>query len=116
MIPVDAGSFFGLSIDNIVAFVKGRGSFSMVEYAKLDAESAASLVDSFGALFVELASGVTKIRPQKDDSNVHMPLHEIGRASCMSRSVIRPLSELEYSIYATLTMPSSNRLTTPATP
>ena len=42
----------------------------MVEYAKLDAESAASLVDSFGDLFVELASGVTKIRPQRDDSNV----------------------------------------------
>ena len=42
----------------------------MVEYAKLDAELAASLVYSFGDLFVELASGVTKIRPQRDDSNV----------------------------------------------
>ena len=70
MSPVDAWSVFGLSIDNIVAFVKGRGSFSMVEYAKLDAESAMSLVDSFGDLFVEFASGVTKIRPQRDDSNV----------------------------------------------
>ena len=70
MSPVDVGSIFGLSIDNIVAFVKGRGLFSMVEYAKLDAELAASLVNSFGALFVELASGVTKILPQKDDSNV----------------------------------------------
>ena len=61
MSPVDAGSFFGLSIDNIAAFVKGRGSFSMVECAKLDAESAAPLVDSLGALFVELESGVTII-------------------------------------------------------
>ena len=59
--PVDAGIVFGLCIDNIVAFVKVRGLFSMVEYAKLDSESSASLVDSFGALFVELASGVTEI-------------------------------------------------------
>ena len=42
----------------------------MVEYAKLDAESAASLVDLFGDLSVELASSVTKIRPQRDNSNV----------------------------------------------
>ena len=61
MSPIDAGSVFGLSIDKIVALVKGRGSFNMVEYVKLDAELAASLVDSFGALFVELASGVTQI-------------------------------------------------------
>ena len=37
---------------------------------KLDVESAASLVDSFGDLFVELTSGVIKIRPQRDDSDV----------------------------------------------
>ena len=61
MIPVDAGSVFGISIDNIVDFVKGRGSSIMAEYAKLDSESATSLVDSFWALFVELTSGVTKI-------------------------------------------------------
>ena len=70
MSPVNAGSVFGISIDNIVAFVKGQGPFSMVEYAKLYAESAASLVDSFGDMFVELASGVSKIQPQRDDSNV----------------------------------------------
>ena len=56
--------------EKIVAFMKGRGLFTMVEYAKFDAESAASLVDSFGALFIKLASGVTNIRPQRDNSNV----------------------------------------------
>ena len=61
MNPNDAGSIFGLSVDNIVAFVKGRGLFSMVEYVNLDAESAASLLNSFGALLVKLVSGVTKI-------------------------------------------------------
>ena len=70
MIPVDAGIVFGVSVENIVAFMKGRGSFTMVEYAKFDAESAASLVDSFGALFIRLASGVTNIRPQRDSPNV----------------------------------------------
>ena len=65
----DAGIFFGVSVYNIVAFVKGRGSLTMVKYAKLDAESAASLVDSFRALFVKLASGVTNIRPQRDSPN-----------------------------------------------
>ena len=70
MSPVNAGSVFGLSVDNIVAFLKGQGSFIRVEYEKLDAESVASLIDSFGTLFVEFASGVTNIRPQRDDCNV----------------------------------------------
>ena len=70
MIPVDAGILFGVYVENIVAFMKGRGSFTMVEYAKFDADSAASLVDSFGYLFIKLASGVTNIRPQRDISNV----------------------------------------------
>ena len=46
----------------------------MVEYERFDAESAASLVDSFGALFVKLVSGVKNIRPQRDSSNV--AIHE----------------------------------------
>ena len=49
---VDAGIFFGVSVEKIVAFRKGRGSFTMVEYAKFDAESAASLVDLFRALLI----------------------------------------------------------------
>ena len=49
---VDAGIFFGVSVEKIVAFRKGRGSFTMVEYANFDAESAASLVDLFRALLI----------------------------------------------------------------
>ena len=67
---VNAGIVFGVSVDNILTFVKGRGSFTMVEYAKLDAELAASLVDSFRDLFIKLASGVRNILPQRDISNV----------------------------------------------
>ena len=70
MRPVDAGIVFGVYVENISALMKGRRSFTMVEYAKFDAESAASLVDSFGALFIRLAFGVTNIRPQRDSSNV----------------------------------------------
>ena len=70
MIPFDAGSVFGVSVDTIVAFLEVLGLFTMVEYAQLDAESAASLVDSFGSMFIKLTSGVTNIRPQRDRSNL----------------------------------------------
>ena len=61
MSPVDAESVFGVFVDNIFAFVKGQNLFTMMEYANLDAELDASLVDLSGALFVKLVSGVTKI-------------------------------------------------------
>ena len=76
----------------------------MVEYAKLDAELAASLVGSFGDLFFELASVVTKIRPQREDSNVGIhdtPIPCLPFSFCKMREdefvalVVRMRSRLE---------------------
>ena len=50
--------------------MKVQGLFTMVEYTNLDAESAASIVDLFGTLFVKLAPGITNIQTHKDSSNV----------------------------------------------
>ena len=81
----------------------------MVEYAKLDAESVASLVDSFGDLFVELASGVTKILPQRYDSNIGIhdtPLPCLPFSFCKMREdkfvalVVRMRSRLESNFTA----------------
>ena len=69
MSPSDSPVVFAISTDNVVSFIRGRGSYATAEAARLDADSFDSIVSSLGVMLVDLATGVAMIRPERDSNN-----------------------------------------------
>ena len=65
----DSPIVFAISTDDVVSYIRGRGSYATTEALRLDADSFDSIVSSLGQMLVDLATGVAMIRPECDSNN-----------------------------------------------
>ena len=69
MSPSDSPVVFAISADNVVSFIRGRGSYATAKAARLDADSFNSIVSSLGVMLVDLATGIAMVCPERDSNN-----------------------------------------------
>eukprot|EP00957_Ditylum_brightwellii_P029127 2200956-Ditylum_brightwellii.AAC.1 len=69
MRPSDSPVVFAIATDNIVSFIRGRGSYATAKAARLDANSFDYIVSLLRVMLVDLTNSVAMICPEHDSNN-----------------------------------------------